>query len=86
MEVSSTSSYNALGPPGLIRISGDGLELGIALGKAAIKSKRLTPSSKSPKRITHSVLISELSDIDEELMFWIKAAWQQARNGKRRSA
>lgn len=71
---------------GKIRVTAKGLELAIALGKAAPRSERLKTLSKPTKAATHKVLIAQASDIDEELLSWIKAAQVRARISKRQSA
>jgi hypothetical protein len=73
-------------PVGAIRVAGDGLEIGLALAKAAIKTPRLRPSTRSPKYITHRVLITDVREIDDELFTWILAANQRARSARGRSA
>lgn len=74
-----------------VYLKAKGLEIGFALPKAVLKSPRLHPSKKSPKWVTHRVLIQEASEIDEELLTWIKAASSAAlvsargRSARRRS-
>jgi len=69
---------------GMIQITARGLQVGLGLHKAALKSPRLK-LAKRPKSVTHKVLISKASEIDDELLSWIKAARHQARTAKRRS-
>lgn len=69
-----------------IRVSGDGIEIGLALAKAAIKSARLRPSARSPKYLTHRLLLSDAREIDDELFTWIQAANQRARSARGRSS
>jgi hypothetical protein len=70
-----------------IKVTLTGLQCGLALAKAQLKSPRLkSVSSKtrpSQSDMTHQVTISEASDLDEELMTWIKAAAKlRARTSK----
>ncbi len=71
---------------GQIRVGTEGIEIGLRLSRAALKSRRLKPSNRRPLYITHRVTISSPGEIDDELVTWIKAANQRARNAKRRSA
>ncbi|MGZ3708347.1 MAG: DUF5655 domain-containing protein [Bdellovibrionota bacterium] len=70
---------------GMIAVTARGLEVGFTLPTSLLRSTRLLPSRKSPKRITHRVLISEARQIDDELMAWMKMALLTARNAKARS-
>lgn len=67
-----------------IRVLPSGLELGLSLPSAIVMSKRLRTSSKSPKRITHSLVITGAADIDEELFLWIKASSAKTRKRPKR--
>lgn len=70
---------------GVIRISAKGLDVGLGLVKGFTKTERLRPSQRSPKWITHRVVIAKASDIDEEFLSWIKAARHRARIARPRS-
>lgn len=72
---------------GLIKVSVQGIEVGLALSKAAVKSPRLRDSAKSsPRSITHRVLICEAAEIDEELCGWVRAAHLRARIAKKKAS
>lgn len=83
----SISLYGAgkSSPIGNVKVGPDGLILGLALAKAAIKAGRLERSSRGPKRITHVVHLTGPDDIDAELIVWLKAALAGARTSRRRS-
>jgi hypothetical protein len=70
---------------GIIRITQKGLEVGLGLAKTFTQSDRLRPSQRSPKWITHRVVIAKAGDLDEELLGWVKAARLQARTSRPRS-
>jgi len=53
--------------------------------KAAIKPGRLRRSTVRPKRISHYVCLTVPSDIDAELLVWLKAALAGARKHRRRA-
>jgi hypothetical protein len=69
---------------GNVKVTQEGLILGLALSKAAIKPGRLKRTTSGPKRITHFVCLTEPTDIDAELLVWLKAALAGARTSKRR--
>lgn len=69
---------------GVVRITLRGLEIGLGLEKAP-RSERLRPSQRSPKWVTHRVVIAKASDIDEEFISWVNAARIKARTAKVRS-
>lgn len=70
---------------GAIRVSALGLDVGLGLTKTFPKTERLRATTRSPKWITHHVILSKASDIDEEFFTWIKAARHQARTARPRS-
>lgn len=70
-------------PIGNVKVTEDGLVVGLALAKAAIKPGRLKRSTTPPKRITHCVALTEPSDIDSELLAWLKAALASARKHRK---
>jgi hypothetical protein len=69
---------------GNVKVTEEGLLLGLALAKAAIKPGRLKRSTRPPKRISHCVCLTDPSDIDAELLVWLKAALAGARTPRRR--
>lgn len=71
---------------GQIRITDKGIEVGLGLARSFGRTERLKSSLRSPKWITHRVLLTQASDIDEEFLAWIKAARLQARTSRPRSA
>ncbi len=71
---------------GNVKVTEDGLILGLALAKAAIKPGRLKRSTQRPKRISHVVCLTVPADIDAELLVWLKAALAGARTHRRRPA
>jgi hypothetical protein len=70
-------------PVGNVKVTEDGLILGLALTGAAIKPGRLKRSTTPPKRITHHVCLTDPSDIDAELLIWLKAALAAARKARK---
>jgi hypothetical protein len=70
---------------GNVKVTQEGLILGLALAKAAIKTGRLKHSTKPPKRISHTVCLTTPGDIDAELLIYLKAALAGARVHRRRS-
>lgn len=68
---------------GNVKVTEDGLILGLALAKAAIKPGRLKHSTQRPKRISHYVCLTVPQDIDAELLVWLKAALAGARKHRR---
>lgn len=70
---------------GMIQITAKGFQVSLALSKAALKSPRLKPRARKLRQLTHQVLISEASEIDDELLSWVKLAKHQVRTAKRRS-
>ncbi|MCM2276858.1 MAG: DUF5655 domain-containing protein [Oligoflexia bacterium] len=77
--------HDARATMGVIRITQKGLEFGLGLARAQANSERLRPSKRSPRWITHRVVISSASDIDDEFLSWLKAARLQARLARPRA-
>lgn len=77
----------SMGSAGKLKITIDGLEIGLALPKGGIRSPRLLPcesrSKTTRKKITHRVLVAKASEIDEELLSWVKAAFHQTRPSRK---
>jgi hypothetical protein len=71
---------------GAIWICEDGVRLGLFLERPS-RSPRLEAAGESglPVPTTHSILLTRASDIDHELVSWIKAAHHLARISRRRS-
>jgi len=69
----------------VIRVIPEGLKMNFAFGKRASRSVRLLPITRKNSRMTHQILISELKEIDDEILLWIQAALHQVRTAKRRS-
>jgi hypothetical protein len=71
----------------LIKVTSSGLDFRLALSKAQLRSPRLKRlSARTRPTMTHQVLLSEASDLDEELLTWLKAAKIEARTSKGRSS
>lgn len=71
---------------GAIRVTIRGLDIGLGLSKSQMPSERLRVSHRSPKWITHHVVVAGANEIDEEFLSWVKAARHQARIARPRSA
>jgi hypothetical protein len=70
-----------------IKVADSGLELRLALGKAQLRSPRLKKlSSKTRPLMSHVLTLSETSELDEELLSWLKAAKIGARTSKDKSS
>ena len=85
LEILPEKSYLSVSGFGVIWVGLEGLELGLSLSRAHFKSPRLKESRRSPRRITHRVLISAVADVDDELLTWIRMARLQVRIAKSRS-
>ncbi|MEK6577586.1 MAG: DUF5655 domain-containing protein [Bdellovibrionota bacterium] len=69
---------------GRIRATIKGIEIRLNLKKGTFRSERLiaAPGTKDLNKVY--VLIREVSEIDEELTSWVKAAKSKARNARRK--
>jgi len=65
-----------------IRVMPDGLRINFAFGRRVTMSPRLEALKRKNSRMTHRVLISELKEIDDQILLWVQAALHQARNAK----
>ena len=87
--LSTAATSKTKGRMGLIRVTESGLEVGLRLGKgvtaAMARNERLIPSRKIPLWVTHRVLITSASQIDEEFLSWLKVARHQAGSTRPRS-
>ncbi len=67
---------------GKVRVTSKGLEVGLTLAKFKVKSERLKAAPKSAKPITHRVLLTDASEIDEEFIAWVRGTHLQAHTSK----
>jgi len=71
----------------MIKVAATGLEVRLSLSKAQVRSPRLKRvTSRTRPIMSHVVLLSEASDLDEEFLTWLKAAKIGARTSKERSS
>jgi len=69
---------------GKISVLVKGLEISLSLKNVFVKSTRLKASKRHAK-LTHSTLIAEIDEINDELLTWVRTANHQARTSKGRS-
>jgi hypothetical protein len=71
----------------LIKVAASGLELRLAIPKAQLRSARLKRLARATRpAMSHVVTVAETTDLDEELLSWLKAARNGARTSKDKSS
>lgn len=71
----------------LIKVAATGLELRLAISKAQVRSPRLKRLTRATRPLmSHVVMLTETTDLDEELLSWLKAARTGIRTSKEKSS